>query len=712
MTNARNAGTSLAFLGANAVYWRVRFESSPVTGAANRTQAIYKTTQSGVTDPVSPTGTWRDPAGANAPENALLGVQYIGDNEGAWFPMKVSAAEGQNRFWRHTGFANLDPGTSDTLGQYLVGWEWDARVANGHEPAGVQTLSSTPVTGNILTDAGRVYTQGSATTNSTVYKAGSGAYVWATGTNHWTRGLGLNELGQGEPNSIVEQTTMNMFGDMGAYPTTPTSGLVVDPAGPPVITARTPAANATGVSRTTSVTVTLDRTLDPSTVDDSSLTLTGPGSTSVSGSVSYDETSRTITMVPDAQLATGTVYTARLATTVKAWSGQGLASPATWSFTTVAGPPPTVTDQSPAAGATGISIATNVTATFDRALNPATVTTANVTLTPSGGSAVAATVSYNASAQQLTLTPTALLTPNKLYTARISTGVTATDGAALAAAVTWTFTTQPALTVSGQTPAPFATGVAPAAVVRATFSRAMNAATITTANMTLTRSGIAVPATVTYDPNTLTATLTPSSSLLASTTYTATVGTGVRAADGGSLASAVSWTFTTAAAPPPPPVATTLTPASGSTGVLLSSTVRATFDRALDPTSVTTQNITVTPAGGAAVAGTVAYDSATSSVTLTPSAPLLAGTVYTATLPAGGIRSSLGTPLASTVTWSFTTMDCPCQLMPSTLTPVSTGNPVQDGRSGTGPWTLRARHELHGRPDDEADRRAVLQEPG
>ena len=102
---------------------------------------------------------------------------------------------------------------------------------------------------------------------------------------------------------------------------------------------------------------------------------------------------------------------------------------------------------------------------------------------------------------------------------------------------------------------------------------------------------------------------------------------------------------------------------------------------------MTTQNITLTPAGGSAVAGTVAYDSATTSVTLTPSAPLLAGTVYTATLPAGGIRSSLGTPLASTVTWSFTTMDCPCQLMPSTLTPASTGNPVRDGRGGTGPWT-------------------------
>ena len=92
--------------------------------------------------------------------------------------------------------------------------------------------------------------------------------------------------------------------------------------------------------------------------------------------------------------------------------------------------------------------------------------------------------------------------------------MTASDGAALAAAVSWTFTTQPALSVSGQTPAPFASGISPGAVVRGTFSRSMNAATINATNVTLTRAGNAVPATVSYDPNTLTVTLTPNAALL------------------------------------------------------------------------------------------------------------------------------------------------------------------------------------------------------
>ena len=47
--------------------------------AQDRVLVSYKSTQSGGPDPSGiPTGTWRDPAGANQPENALTGVQYIG----------------------------------------------------------------------------------------------------------------------------------------------------------------------------------------------------------------------------------------------------------------------------------------------------------------------------------------------------------------------------------------------------------------------------------------------------------------------------------------------------------------------------------------------------------------------------------------------------------------------------------------------------------
>ena len=42
LETARGAGKSLFFSGANDVYWKIRFESSP-TGALDRTMTVYKT---------------------------------------------------------------------------------------------------------------------------------------------------------------------------------------------------------------------------------------------------------------------------------------------------------------------------------------------------------------------------------------------------------------------------------------------------------------------------------------------------------------------------------------------------------------------------------------------------------------------------------------------------------------------------------------------
>ncbi|HEY3181416.1 MAG TPA: N,N-dimethylformamidase beta subunit family domain-containing protein, partial [Gaiellaceae bacterium] len=130
LTATRDAGTNLFFAGANAVYWKIRFENS------GRTEVCYKTTESGPADPVSPTTFWRDPNGANQPENALIGQMYTGDEAASFFPLVVSAAEGTDRIWRYTGLDSQAPGTSTSIGTQLVGWEWDKRSANGFEPAG------------------------------------------------------------------------------------------------------------------------------------------------------------------------------------------------------------------------------------------------------------------------------------------------------------------------------------------------------------------------------------------------------------------------------------------------------------------------------------------------------------------------------------------------------------------------------------------------
>ena len=100
--------------------------------------------------------------------------------------------------------------------------------------------------------------------------------------------------------------------------------------------------------------------------------------------------------------------------------------------------------------------------------------------------------------------------------------------------------------VTQRSPATNATGVDPAATVRATFSRAMNASTITPSSFRLERpDGSTVPASVSYDGVTFAATLTPSAALSLNTTYTVRLDPSIRAANGIALGSAVSWSFTT-----------------------------------------------------------------------------------------------------------------------------------------------------------------------
>jgi hypothetical protein len=79
----------------------------------------------------------------------------------------------------------------------------------------------------------------------------------------------------------------------------------------------------------------------------------------------------------------------------------------------------------------------------------------------------------------------------------------------------------------------------------------MDASTITGSTFTLKQGATTVPAAVTYDADTKTATLTPSSNLLNNTTYTATVlggANGVKDLAGNPLASDKTWSFTTATA--------------------------------------------------------------------------------------------------------------------------------------------------------------------
>ncbi len=104
---------------------------------------------------------------------------------------------------------------------------------------------------------------------------------------------------------------------------------------------------------------------------------------------------------------------------------------------------------------------------------------------------------------------------------------------------------QAAPTVVGNTPPSGATGVALNGNVTASFSEAMDLATLTAATFTLTSGSPAVPVqgTVIYAGDT--AVFWPAAYLASDLTYTATITTGAASASGAALAADHAWTFTT-----------------------------------------------------------------------------------------------------------------------------------------------------------------------
>ena len=121
--------------------------------------------------------------------------------------------------------------------------------------------------------------------------------------------------------------------------------------------------------------------------------------------------------------------------------------------------PPTVIAVTPPAGSTLVCPNTPVvTATFSKAMNPATINTSTFTLTGPGAASVAGTVTYIAATQIATFTPTTPLTATSTFTATITTGAADTFGNTLASNFKWTFTTSaPCPPPQPGSPSPLAT---------------------------------------------------------------------------------------------------------------------------------------------------------------------------------------------------------------------------------------------------------------
>src|ERR1700678_4245205 len=189
--------------------------------------------------------------------------------------------------------------------------------------------------------------------------------------------------------------------------------------------------------------------------------------------------------------------------------------------------PPTVISTVPANAAIGEPINQALTATFSVAMIPTTINATTFTLSSAGNASVTGVVTYVAAGSVAIFKPVASLLPSTVYTATITTGAMDLAGTALAANYVWTFTTGAAAVVTAPTvtstiPLNSATGVPLNQIVSATFSTAMNPATINAATFSLTGPGAtAVTGLVAYAAVGNTLTFTPATNLAPNTLFTA-----------------------------------------------------------------------------------------------------------------------------------------------------------------------------------------------
>jgi hypothetical protein len=163
---ARDAGTNLAFLGANTMYWRIRLEPRP-TGPA-RVVVGYR--HDAHLDPLYAQGSreatamFRE-APAPRPEHDLLGVQY------ECYPVDTDYVIATPGWW---GFR----GTGVRRGEHvrgLVGPEADRVYPDARLPRPLQVLAHSPYSCRGV----------STSSQSVYYTTGSGAGVFTAGTLRW-----------------------------------------------------------------------------------------------------------------------------------------------------------------------------------------------------------------------------------------------------------------------------------------------------------------------------------------------------------------------------------------------------------------------------------------------------------------------------------------------------------------------------------------------
>ena len=281
---------------------------------------------------------------------------------------------------------------------------------------GMATVTFTPGPANGASRITQFQIQ--ALVNGEVVRTNTGVSALATsapvlgltnGTEYTFRVIAVNLAGQSAPSAASNPVT----------PDTPG----------PRVTATSPVNGATGVSPGANVTATFNKSLNPAFINTTSVRLrnNATGAT-VSGVVSYDDATRTITLNPNANLVAGRSFTLTLLGTgtngLRDLAGNRLTTTAVI-FTTAADvTAPVVTSSTPVDGATGVFVGANQVVNFSETV-VGLLQSGNVVLRNVGtGATVPAVLTVNTAGNKVTVNPDVNLARNTFYRLTLTGGST------------------------------------------------------------------------------------------------------------------------------------------------------------------------------------------------------------------------------------------------------------------------------------------------
>ena len=449
--------------------------------------------------------------------------------------------------------------------------------------------------------------------------------------------------------------------------------------GQPQVEAFRPGAGASGVAGGNPLTFFLTAPLNPATVP-AALTVAQNGAVA-QGVVAVSPDGQVVTFTPAAAFLPGALVQVWFSGAATDFSGNPLASYQT-SFTiapATAGTAPQLTALTPNSGA---PVNTVFDAAFNQAMNPATATTANFYL-QSNGAPVAGAVSVLNGGRLLRFTPAAPLAPNAYYVISLTSGLQSAAGVAFAgtargfAAGSATDTTAP--TVVAFAPADGSSAVGVNALLRMTFSKPIEPATVDGTTLTLSSNGTPIPYTVSFDGTDTTLTLTPQAPLPPSAPVTLAV-TALVSDVSGNPATPASATFQTGPSPVySNPVVIATSVQNNDANVPITSSFTATFDRAMDTRTYSYPNTVqlVDTVIGQNVPATLTFTPDGRTLTVSPAAPLALGRSYV--FRGCGLTDLTGNSTCWTFNVNFTTALTAASGGPQVLltTPAPTGSAAQ-----------------------------------